>query len=378
MARMMSAIRKVRPEQGLVIEDIPVPAIEPDEVLIQVEAASICGTDLHIWRWDEWSQHRIKPPLTIGHEFAGTIVEVGSKVEHARVGDYVSAESHVTCGMCYQCRTGQRHLCPKTRILGVDREGVFANYAAVPEQVIWLNDREKLPTEIASIQEPFGNAVFATLSKDVTGQSVAVFGCGPIGCFSVGIAKASGASVVYATDVNDFRLDLARQMGADAVFNPRELPGGDMVSTLIAANGNLGIDIIIEMSGAPPAITAAFQAVRNGGTVVLFGIPSNKVELDVAENMIFKNLTVLAVNGRKIFDTWYRTQWLLANKVVDVRPLISKRVRFDEIDDAMELLAAGKACKIVLTPEHREPVPVPALDRAAEEDPDITGKIKHP
>jgi threonine 3-dehydrogenase len=167
-------------------------------------------------------------------------------------------------------------------------------------------------------------------------------------------------------------------MGADAVFNPRELPGGDVVSALIGANGNLGIDIIIEMSGAPPAITAAFQAVRNGGTVVLFGIPSNKVELDVAENMIFKNLTVLAVNGRKIFDTWYRTQWLLANKVVDVRPLISRKVRFEEIDEAMELLAAGKACKIVLMPEHREPVPVAALDRVVDKDPDITGKIKHP
>ncbi len=378
MPKKMPAIRKVRSEKGLVIEDIPVPAIEPDEVLIQVEAASICGTDLHIWSWDEWSQHRIKPPLTLGHEFAGTVVAVGAKVEHAKVGDYVSAESHVTCGMCYQCRTGQRHLCPKTRILGVDREGAFASYVAVPEQVIWLNDRAKLPPEVASLQEPFGNAVFATLSRDLAGQSVAVFGCGPIGCFSVGIAKVSGASVVYATDVNPFRLSLARRMGADAVFNPREVPGGDIISALVQANGHLGIDIILEMSGAPSAITAAFQAVRNGGTVVLFGIPAKKVELDIAENMIFKNLTVLAINGRKIFDTWYKTQWLLANKVVDVRPLITRIVRFEQIDEAMELLAAGKACKIVLQPEHTEPLPTPAASTATRKDPGITGKIQHP
>ncbi len=376
MPTVMPAIRKVRGEKGLVLEEIPVPSVEPDEVLIQVEAASICGTDVHIWSWDEWSQNRIKPPLTIGHEFAGTVVEVGSKVEHARVGDYVSAESHVTCGMCYQCRTGQRHLCPNTRILGVDREGAFAHFIAVPEQVIWMNDRAKLPPHIASIQEPFGNAVFATLSKDLAGQSVAVFGCGPIGCFSVGIAKASGASVVYATDVNDQRLELARRMRADAVFNPTRLEGGDVVRALVEANRGTGIDIIIEMSGAPAAITAAFQAVRNGGTVILFGIPSRKVELDIAENMIFKNLTVLAVNGRKIFETWYKTQWLLANKVVDVTPLITKMAKFEEIDDAMELMSTGRACKIVLIPDHK--TPVPTREDSVDRDPDITGRIKHP
>ncbi len=376
MPRTMPAIRKKRAEKGLVIEDIPIPEIEPDEVLIQVEAASICGTDLHIWSWDEWSRHRIKPPLTIGHEFAGTIVEVGAKVEHARVGDFVSAESHVTCGMCRQCRIGQRHLCPHTRILGVDREGAFAGYLAIPEQVVWTNDRAKLSPEIASIQEPFGNAVFATLSNDLAGQSVAVLGCGPIGCFSVGIAKASGASVVFATDVNEFRLDLARKMGADTAFNPIELPGKDVVRALVEANGNLGIDIILEMSGAPASITAAFQAVRNGGTVVLFGIPSKKVELDVAENMIFKNLTVLAVNGRKIFDTWYKTQWLLSSGVVDVRPLITRTLRFEEVNSAMELLAAGRACKIVLKPD--QPAPLPVREDSADHDPDITGRVTHP
>ena len=184
------AIRKVEAAPGLRLEEIPTPAPGSDEVLVQVEASSVCGTDLHIWRWDEWSQGRIKPPLTLGHEFAGTVVETGRDVRHVAVGDYVSAESHITCGMCFQCRTGQAHMCEQTQILGVDRDGAFAEYVAVPESVIWQNDRTKLPPEIATLQEPFGNAVFATSEQDLAGRSVAVLGCGPIGLFTIGIARA--------------------------------------------------------------------------------------------------------------------------------------------------------------------------------------------
>lgn len=372
----MRCIRKARPEQGLTVEEIPVPKCGSDQVLVEVEAAGICGTDLHIWKWDAWSRHRIKPPLTLGHEFAGTIVEVGDKVEHARVGDFVSAESHVTCGMCYQCRTGQAHLCPRTKILGVDIDGAFAEYVAVPEKVIWHNDRSKIPPEIAALQEPFGNAVFATLNQDITGRSVAILGCGPIGLFSVGIAKASGASYVYATDINDHRLDLARTMGATATFNPSK--EDDVVHRLVEANNGIGIDVVLEMSGSPIAINTAFRAARNGGTVVLFGIPADPVEIDIAENMIFKNLNVTALNGRKIFDTWYKTRWLLANNVVDLRPLITKTISFDQVNDSMPLLANGQACKLVLIPEHRRPADVKRTEyRRRPEDPDITGTVTH-
>lgn len=376
MPTTMRAIRKSKSDRGLTVEEIPIPSIKSDEVLVEVEAAGICGTDLHIWKWDAWSRHRIKPPLTLGHEFSGTIVEVGSQVEHTQVGDFVSAESHITCGMCYQCRTGQAHLCPRTRILGVDIDGAFAEYVAVPEKVIWLNDREKISAEIAAIQEPFGNAVFATLDQDITGKSVAILGCGPIGLFSVGIAKASGASYVFATDINDNRLQLAKIMGATEVFNPSK--GGDVVDRLIEANQGLGIDVVLEMSGSPIAINTAFRAARHGGKVVLFGIPADPVEIDIAENMIFKNLNVKALNGRQIFETWFKTRWLLANKVVDLTPLITKTIAFDEINDAMELLSRGDACKLVLIPEIRSPrAPKVASAWRVPEDVGDHGTVQH-
>ncbi|NOT01664.1 MAG: L-threonine 3-dehydrogenase [Phycisphaerales bacterium] len=359
MSERMKAVRKMKSERGLAVEDVALPTIGRDDCLVRVEAAGICGTDLHIWSWDRWSSRRIKPPLTLGHEIAGTVVEVGKDVRTVSPGDYVSAESHITCGMCYQCRTGQAHMCPNTVILGVDRDGGFAEYVAVPEKVIWRNDREKIAPEIACLQEPFGNAVFATMNQEITGQSVAILGCGPIGLFSTAIARASGAARLFASDVNAFRLTLATRMGAHAVFNPRDYPTGGaetVVDAMVTANGGHGVDIVLEMSGAPDAITTAFRTVRNGGVVVLFGIPSKPVEIDVAENMIFKNLTVRSMNGRRIFDTWYKTRWLLGEGVVDLRPLITKTIRLEDIDASMPLLAEGRACKLVVVPEHKKPL----------------------
>jgi len=460
----MLAVRKIRPDRGLDLEELPVPEPGPEDCLVYVEAASICGTDVHIWNWDRWSQRRIKPPLTLGHEFCGTIVAVGDKVRHAQAGDYVSAESHVTCGMCYQCRTGQAHMCPNTQILGVDRDGAFANYVVVPEKVIWHNNRAKLPPEIATLQEPFGNAVFATMNQDMSGESVAVLGCGPIGLFTIAIAKAVGAKAVFASDINPFRIHLARVMGATEVFNPAEgeprtsvradlrshegtkpeprgtearrhegtkgrneepkgniettpltppLPRGDtggygnvetgirnpqsairnaeaesairtsgdgdadIVSRVVEANGGYGVDIVMEMSGAAAAITTAFRVVRNGGTVVLFGIPAKPVEIDVAENMIFKNLTVRALNGRRIFDTWYKTRWLLEGGVVDLKPLITKTIGFQEINDAVAMLSRGDACKIVLLPNGGKPPALPEPRRLRAPRPNITGAPVH-
>ena len=351
----MLALRKAAPEKGLRLEEIPVPVPGADEVLVEVETASVCGTDLHIYSWDEWSQQRIHPPLTLGHEFAGTVVDRGELVQNVAVGDYVSAESHVTCGMCFQCRTGHAHMCERTRILGVDRDGAFARYVAVPEAVIWRNDRSKLPPEIATLQEPFGNAVFATSEQDLAGRAVAVLGCGPIGLFTIGIARASGAAVVMAADRTPFRLGLAEKMGANAVVNVDETP--DTVAWFLEHHDGYGFDVVFEMSGSPRAIADAFRIARNGGRVILFGIPSRPVEIDVAEALIFKNLNVLALNGRKIFETWYRTRWLLESGVVDLRPLITKELPLEEFEEAFALLSAGEACKIVVYPGGRAPSP---------------------
>ena len=349
MPETMMAVRKLEKAPGLTVEEVPIPEMGVDEVLVAVEAASVCGTDLHIWQWDDWASNRIRPPLTIGHEFAGTVVDVGSAVRHVSIGDYVSAESHVTCGMCFQCRTGQAHMCPMTRILGVDRDGCFADYVSIPEKVVWRNDRNKIPPEIATLQEPFGNGVFATLAHELAGQSVAVLGCGPTGLFSIGIANASGAGAVYAADINDYRLSLATTMGADRVYNPLR-QGDDVATWMIEANEGYGVDIVLEMSGASSSIDAAFRGVRNGGRVTLFGIPSTPVRIDVAESMIFKNLTVLALNGRRIFDTWYKTRWLLESGRVDLRPVITKEVSLKEVEEVMKTLAAGQAGKVILRP----------------------------
>ena len=343
----MQALRKVAPGPGLSLEDVPEPTPGPTDVVVEVEAASVCGTDLHIHRWDGWAAGRISPPVTLGHEFAGTVVEVGADVRHVAVGDFVSAESHITCGACVACRTGNGHMCERTRILGVDRDGAFARYVAVPESVIWKTDREKLPPEIATLQESFGNAVFATSEQDVSGRTVAVLGCGPVGLFTIAIARASGAARILASDLHPFRLGLARTMGADDVVDVSE--NADVAGWFAERTEGHGVDVAFEMSGSPVAIADAVTIARYGGRVILFGIPSRSVELDVAA-AIFKNLTVQAVSGRRIFATWYRTRWLLESGAVDLRPLITHEYGLDDWEQVFTKLEAGEACKIVVYP----------------------------
>ena len=357
----MLALRKLAREPGLHLVEVPVPVPKPDEVVVRVEAASVCGTDLHIERWDEWAQRRITPPLTLGHEFAGTVVEIGRGVREVEAGHYVSAESHVTCGVCFHCRTGHAHMCEQTRILGVDRDGAFAQYVAIPESVVWKNDRTKLPPEIATLQEPFGNAVFATGEQELTGRSVAVLGCGPVGLFAIAIARASGAAVVLAADRTVYRLDLARRMGASAVVDVGAVR--DEAGWFLEHHEGLGFDVVFEMSGSGRAVADAFRIARNGGKVVLFGIPDRAVEIDVAESLIFKNLEVRALSGRKIFETWYRTRWLLESGVVDLRPLVTHQLPLERFEDAFRALEAGEACKIVL---HPNGTPAPSARAAAE------------
>ncbi len=253
-------------------------------------------------------------------------------------------------------------MCEHTRILGVDRDGAFAEYVVVPESVLWQNDRSKLPPEIATLQEPFGNAVFAASTQDLPGHTVAVLGCGPVGLFTIAIARASGAGRVLASDHLPFRLELARTLGAEAVDVDAV---ADTPAWFRERNEGEGLDVVFEMSGAPQAVRDAFRIVRNGGNVVLFGIPSGPIELDVAESLIFKNVHVTAVNGREVFATWYRTRWLLEHGVVDLRPLITHRHALADFEQAFAELAAGTACKIVLEPGTGGPAGEPRVAEAA-------------
>jgi threonine 3-dehydrogenase len=358
----MQALRKVAPGPGLSLEEVPEPEPSASDVIVEVEAASVCGTDLHIHLWDGWAAGRIRPPVTLGHEFAGTVVDVGADVRNVAVGDFVSAESHITCGHCSACRTGNAHLCEQTQILGVDRAGAFARFVAVPESVIWKTDRTRLPPEIATLQEPFGNAVFATSEQDLSGRTVAVLGCGPVGLFTIAIARASGAARVLASDLHPFRLGLARTMGADGVADVSAVD--DIAGWYREQTDGHGADVVFEMSGSPLAVADTVQIARPGGRVILFGIPSRPVELDVAA-AIFRNLTMQAVSGRRIFATWYRTRFLLESGAVDLRPLITHEYGLEDWEQVFAKLEAGEACKIVVYPAGRPEQGRPVAAEAA-------------
>lgn len=341
----MKAVLKAEASPGATIALVDIPTIGPRDVLVQVKAASICGTDVHIYEWNEWAQHRMTTPRIFGHEFAGEIVEVGHEVTQLVPGDFVAAETHITCGHCYQCQTGQAHVCRNVQILGVDRDGAFAEYIAIPESVAWKTGKE-IEHSVASIQEPFGNAVHATFAGEIAGKTVAVFGCGPIGLWAIGLARISGSSTIFAIEPNHKRLDIAVEMGADYTINPRET---DPVQRVMDVTAGLGVDVVLEMSGHPTAIRQGFKALRSGGRVSLLGLPSNMVELDLAEDIIFKGATVLGISGRRIFDTWYRTRRILEAGQLDLKRVITHTLPFERIHDAMEIMRSGDCGKIVLT-----------------------------
>lgn len=347
----MKALVKPAPAPGAELREVEVPQPGPGEILVKVKVASICGTDVHIYEWNQWAARRVKPPLVFGHEFAGQVVAVGPGTGTAaapvRVGDYVSAESHVVCGVCYQCRTGQSHICADCAILGVDRPGSFADYVVIPAVNAWVNPPD-LPPEAASIQEPFGNAVDTVFAGDVPGRSFLVLGCGPIGLMAVALLRASGAAPIFAADLSDYRLALAQRLGATAVWNAAST---DTVARVRELTDGQGVDAVLEMSGAGTAVRQALKAVRNGGRVTLLGLPAAPVELDLAEDVIFKGVTVQGVTGRHIFATWYKTRAFLASGLVDPDLLITHRFPLTRFKEAFELAASGRCGKIVLTLE---------------------------
>ena len=339
----MHAIVKQHRAPGLTVTTVPKPTPGPGDVLIAVRHAGVCGTDLHIADWDAWAQSRLKPPLVIGHEFAGEIVAVGDDVGELKAGQVVTAEGHIVCGHCLQCRTGNSHICRRTKIIGVDRDGAFAEYIVMPATNVLALDG--IPTPVGAIMDPMGNAFHTVLTADIPGSTVFVVGCGPIGCFAVGIARAAGAVKVIASDINPTRLELARRMGAHVTIDATR---DDVVQTVLAETGGEGADVVCEMSGVPSALHQALAAVRMGGRVQLLGIPTGEVPIDFAKEIIFKGLTLYGVIGRKMYETWHQMRRYLTAGLFDPRPVITHQFPLSRIDDAIGAIRAGDAGKIIL------------------------------
>lgn len=341
----MLALLKERSEPGAALREVAVPEPGEGELLIRVEAASVCGTDLHIERWDPWAQENFGPtPMIFGHEMAGTVVGLGPGTGRVRIGELVAAETHLVDWTCYQCRTGRANVCQQLRILGVHVPGTFAQYAVIPETNAWVS--EGLTAEVAALQEPMGNAVHAAFVEEIAGQSVAVLGCGPIGLMAVAIARIAGARTVFATDINPERLTLARAMGADEVLDARS----DVATELRRMTDGDGVDVVLEMSGAEPALHQGLAAVTNGGRVSLLGTHTKPATVDLSEEIIFKGIRVYGITGRRLFETWYRTAALL-EQGLDLMPIITHRLPLSEFATAFDLVASGHAGKIVLLPQ---------------------------
>jgi threonine 3-dehydrogenase len=327
---------------GFELRDVPRPTMRDDEVLIRVRRAGVCGTDVHIYAWDAWAQGRCHPPFIVGHEFAGDVVEVGRLVTDVREGDRVTAEGHIVCGRCHLCRTGNAHVCPNTRIIGVDRDGCFADFIAMPATNVWHLD-DSVTYEVGGIHDPMGNAFHTALTNtEIPGATVLVTGCGPIGLFAVGICRAAGASRIIASDVIETRLALARTMGAHDAVTPDRA-----AAAVRAATGSLGVDVVLEMSGVPAAIHQAFELVRVGGRVQMLGIPARPMELDFATEIIFKGITVYGVVGRRMYETWIQMSRFLCSGQFDPTPVITHRFPLERYDDAIDAIRSGSAGKVV-------------------------------
>jgi threonine 3-dehydrogenase len=341
----MPALRKIHDAPGLsLIADAPVPAIGPCDVLVNVTHAGICGTDRHIYEWDAWSQSRIPLGITTGHEFVGKVVAIGSAVAGVSIGDRVSAEGHIGCGRCQACRTGNGHICDKVDIIGIDRNGCFAPYVSIPEENIWPVHPE-ISDEIAAIFDPLGNAVHTVMAAGVSGRSVLITGVGIIGLMAVTVARAAGAGTILVTDPDPRRLQLAKQLGADFAFASN---AEDWVEEARRVTGGAGPDVVLEMSGHPEAIRNGFAALRNGGTVALLGLPSRPVELNLPNDIIFKGATVLGINGRKMFETWYQMENLLLSGRLELEPIITHQLEMADFDRGFKMMQTGEAIKVVL------------------------------
>jgi threonine 3-dehydrogenase len=348
MTDKMLSVWKSSPKEGLELKEAPVPKIRDDEVLIKVKATSICGTDLHIYKWDEWAQKRIGKniPYIFGHEVSGEIVELGKNSRGLNIGDHVSAETHISCGYCFQCRTGNEHICENVKILGVDTNGTFAEYLALPYRNAWVNDK-KIPHWVATAQEPLGNAVHTVFDGDIAGKSVTIFGMGPIGVCAVGLCKLAGADKVIALDHHESRLKFAKDFGADVLINNGE-PGTDVKKEIMDATNGKGADVFLEMAGSAQAMKDGLGTLRAGGRASILGVFSKPFEIDVTADIVFKGVRMSGINGRKMFDTWYKTKALLPK--IKLERLVTHRMKLAEIEKGFQTLLKREGMKVVLEP----------------------------
>lgn len=340
MAELMRALVKSKAEKGIWMERVPKPAVGPNEVLVKLEKTAICGTDLHIYKWDEWSQRTIKPGLVIGHEFVGRIAEVGSAVGNYQPGQRVSAEGHIVCGLCRNCRAGRQHLCPNTVGIGVNRAGAFAEYIAVPASNLWPIP-DQIGSELAAFFDPYGNAAHCALEFDLIGEDVLITGAGPIGIIAAGIAKWVGARNVVVTDVNDYRLKLAADMGATRVVNVSKQSLREVMKDLHLE----GFDVGLEMSGHPGAFNDMLHSMYHGGKIALLGILPRGAGIDW-DQIIFKGLVVHGIYGRRMYETWYKmTQMVLSG--FPLQKVLTHQISIDDYQRGFDLMDQGQCGKVV-------------------------------
>lgn len=344
---MLGAVKAKAAPGSTEVKRVPVPKVGPLEALVRVKIASICGTDLHIFDWDEWSQHRIHPPLIQGHEMAGEVERVGDEVTAVAKGDYVSFEGHIACGKCYECRTGQAHVCRNLRIMGIDRDGAFAEYVAVPATNLVKND-PALPLEVATIQDPLGNATQVVMNANVPGKSVAIFGMGPIGLMAVALSKALSAAQVIAVEYkNEYRKKLAKKLGADVVLES----DAKTVDRVLELTGGDGVHDVLEFSGAPPALQQALKVVRPGGGIHLLGLYSNGVTVNLSDDVIMRGVTLYGITGRRMFQTWYQMGGILKAGNMDLKPLVTHRFPLADYEKALEVVRSRQCGKVVFDVE---------------------------
>ena len=343
----MRALMKEKPEVGAVLKEIDPPKIGEKDLLVRVKSAAICGTDVHIYEWTKFAQERIKPPMVFGHEFAAEVVEVGSQVEAFKVGDRVAADTHVPCGHCFQCTTGLQHVCRDMKILGVHTEGVFSDYALLPASCAWKMD-DSLSWDTGATMEPFGIPVHALAKIKVAGKRVGVFGCGPIGIYAQVIARYSGAGMVIGVEKREERIELARKMGTEHLLNFDKC---DVVAEMNNLTKGYGLDVLVELAGAPEALNVGLKALRRGGEVALVGLFSDVVPVDLVEGMIYKEATVYGITGRVMWDTWWTAEGILTSGRVDISPVITHHFPIEEYEKGFELAGEGKCGKVVFTLE---------------------------
>ena len=338
----MKALVKKFPKPGLWLEEVPVPEYGPNDVLIKIQKTAICGTDIHIYKWDEWASKTIPVPMVVGHEYVGIVEAFGSNVQDVKVGELVSGEGHITCGHCRNCRAGRRHLCPNTKGVGVNRPGAFAEYLVIPVSNIWHCD-PNIDEDVLSIFDPFGNATHTALSFDVLGEDVLITGAGPIGIMAAAICKHAGARYVVITDVNPYRLELAQKVGVTRAVNVSKEKLSDVVNELGMMEG---FDVGLEMSGNPNALNDMIDVMFHGGNIALLGILPSSAAIDW-EKVVFNGLTIRGIYGRKMFETWYKMQ-VMVQSGLDVTPIITHRFDYTDFEEAFELMKSGNSGKIIL------------------------------